>query len=203
MVKSKDKKNELIMISERLFMEKGYEETSVDDILKASGLSKGGFYHYFKSKDEVLTESINNIIEKLLEQIEPVIDDKNINALEKLKLFLKKKSEFQNLNREYAKYLSMLIKSDFTLYKYYVIVAHKYVVPLGKIIEQGVNEGIFSVKFPYETADILLRTVVSLPQSVFYDDYITDEIKHKNYVISINELFVRTLGLDDKEIIFI
>ena len=203
MVKSKDKKNELIMISERLFMEKGYEETSVDDILKASGLSKGGFYHYFKSKDEVLTESINNIIEKLLEQIESVIDDKKINALEKLKLFLKKKSEFQNSNREYAKYLSMLIKSDFTLYKYYVIVAHKYVVPLGKIIEQGVNEGIFRVKFPYETADILLRTVVSLPQSVFYDDYNTDEIRHKNYVISINEVFIRTLGLDDKEIIFI
>jgi AcrR family transcriptional regulator len=202
MVKRSDKKNELIRISERLFIEKGYEETSVDDILNASGLSKGGFYHYFKSKDEVLTESINNIIEKLLELLEPVVEDKDLNALEKLKLFLKKKSELQNSNREYAKYLSMLLKSDFTLYKYYVTVAHKFVSPLGRIIEQGVNEGIFSVKFPYETADILLRTVVSLPQSIFYNDYINDEIKHSNYTISINDMFVKALGLDSDEEIF-
>lgn len=202
MIKRSDKKSELIRISERLFIEKGYEETSVDDILKASGLSKGGFYHYFKSKDEVLTESINNIIEKLLELLEPVVEDKDLNALEKLKLFLKKKSEFQNSNREYAKYLSMLLKSDFTLYKYYVTVAHKFVSPLGRIIEQGANEGIFSVKFPYETADILLRTVVSLPQSIFYHDYINDEIKHANYTISINDMFVKALGLDSDEEIF-
>lgn len=202
MLKNSDKKNELIMIAEKLFVEKGYEETSVDDILKVSGLSKGGFYHYFKSKDEVLTESINNIIDKLLEQLEPIVDDKNLNALQKLKLFLKMKSEFQNSNREYAKYLSMLIKSDFTLFKYYVTVAHKYVVPLGRIIEQGVNEGTFNVKFPYETADILLRIVVSLPQSVFYHDYINDEIKHANYLVSINDVFVRTLGIDNVENIF-
>jgi len=202
MIKHSDKKNELIKISERLFIDKGYEETSVDDILRASGLSKGGFYHYFKSKDEVLTESINNIIDKLLEQLEPIVDDKNLNALQKLKLFLKMKSEFQNSNREYAKYLSMLLKSDFTLYKYYVTVAHKFVVPLGKIIEQGVNEGIFIVKFPYETADILLRTVVSLPQSGFYHDYINDQIKHANYSVSINDVFLKTLGLDSDVIIF-
>ena len=202
MVIHSDKKNELIMIAEKLFVEKGYEETSVDDILKASGLSKGGFYHYFKSKDEVLTESINNIIEKLLEQLGPVVDDNNLNALEKLKLFSKKKSEFQNTNREYAKYLSMLIKSDFTLFKYYVTVAHKYVVPLGRIIEQGVNEGIFNVKYPYETADILLRTVVSLPQSAYYNDYINNEIKHANYSVSINDVFVKTLGIDNDEFIF-
>lgn len=202
MLKNSDKKNELIMIAEKLFVEKGYEETSVEDILKVSGLSKGGFYHYFKSKDEVLTESINNIIDKLLEQLEPIVDDKNLNALQKLKLFLKMKSEFQNSNREYAKYLSMLIKSDFTLFKYYVTVAHKYVVPLGRIIEQGVNEGTFNVKFPYETADILLRIVVSLPQSVFYHDYINDEIKHANYLVSINDVFVRTLGIDNVENIF-
>lgn len=202
MVKKSDKKNELIMIAERLFVEKGYEETSVDDILKASGLSKGGFYHYFKSKDEVLTESINNIIENLLTKLEPIVENKELNALEKLKLFLKKKSEFQSSNREYAKYLSMLIRSDFTLYKYYVTVAQKFVGPLGRIIEQGVNEGAFSVKFPYETADILLRTVVSLPQSVFYHDYINDEIKHNNYSISINDVFVKTLGIDMEEMIF-
>ncbi|WP_313341363.1 TetR/AcrR family transcriptional regulator [Sedimentibacter sp.] len=195
--KYSNKKKELISIAGKLFVEKGYEETSVDDILKASGISKGGFYHYFKSKEDVLTDSIKNIIEELLEKLEPIVIDKQLNALEKLRVFMEKKSEFQNSNREYAKYLSMLLKSDFTLYKYYIIVAQKFVVPFGRIIEQGVKENIFDVKFPYETADILLRTVVSLPQSVYYHEYTHDQTKHSNYKISINEVLIRALGLDD------
>lgn len=39
----------------RLFNEKGYEETSVDDIVLLSGTSKGSFYHYYNSKDELLS----------------------------------------------------------------------------------------------------------------------------------------------------
>ena len=40
--------------AEALFFERGYEETSVQDILDAMGLSKGGFYHHFESKMAVL-----------------------------------------------------------------------------------------------------------------------------------------------------
>ncbi len=40
----------------RLFRERGYEHVSVDDIIAATGTSKGTFYHYFKSKDELLGE---------------------------------------------------------------------------------------------------------------------------------------------------
>lgn len=59
-----NKKRELLAVAEKLFIVKGYEQTSIDDILKESGISKGGFYHYFKSKDEILSESINNIIDE-------------------------------------------------------------------------------------------------------------------------------------------
>ena len=40
--------------AEALFFQRGYEETSVQDILNAMGLSKGGFYHHFESKMAVL-----------------------------------------------------------------------------------------------------------------------------------------------------
>lgn len=39
-----------------LFMQKGYENVSVDEIIAATGTSKGTFYHYFKGKDEILLE---------------------------------------------------------------------------------------------------------------------------------------------------
>jgi AcrR family transcriptional regulator len=37
-----------------LFSAKGYQETSMDDIARASRLTKGGIYHYFRSKEEIL-----------------------------------------------------------------------------------------------------------------------------------------------------
>lgn len=43
----------IIDTSTRLFIEKGYEQTSIQDILDALQLSKGGLYHHFKSKEEI------------------------------------------------------------------------------------------------------------------------------------------------------
>lgn len=194
------KKIELVEIAEKLFLEKGYEETSVDDILNASGLSKGGFYHYFKSKEEVLAESISNFAENLLHELEPVIEDKRLNALEKLKRFMEKKTASQKSKRELLKYMHMLMESDFTFYKFSLTITQKYIGPFARIIEQGVDEGTFKVEFPRETADILLRAVTSVPQSIFYGEYVQDENKALKYKASLEAVMARTLGVDNEEI---
>ena len=56
------RKQELLEIAYRLFLQKGYEETSVKDILDALQMSKGGFYHHFGSKEELLGESLCRIM---------------------------------------------------------------------------------------------------------------------------------------------
>ena len=55
MRKGSEKRQGLLDAAEKLFCQQGYEKTSVQDILDATGLSKGGFYHHFASKDEVMT----------------------------------------------------------------------------------------------------------------------------------------------------
>lgn len=194
-----NKKKELLALAEKLFLEKGYEQTSIDDILKESGISKGGFYHYFKSKDEILSESISSIIEESVKYLHPVVNDEKLNALEKFKLFMTKKSEFQNSKIEYAKLLANLLQSDVTQYKYSLITAQKMVEPFSKIIEQGVKEGVFDVDYPRETADILIRTVTSVVQSTSYDEYLHDESKHRQYLLSLKTVIARTLAISPKE----
>ncbi|MBE5809495.1 MAG: TetR/AcrR family transcriptional regulator [Clostridiales bacterium] len=54
MRKGEEKRQELLNAAEKLFCQQGYEKTSVQDILGVTGLSKGGFYHHFSGKDEVL-----------------------------------------------------------------------------------------------------------------------------------------------------
>jgi AcrR family transcriptional regulator len=194
------KKREIVETAEKLFLKKGYQETTIDDILEAASLSKGGFYHYFTSKEEVLTESINAMMTDMLRELESVVNDEKLNAMEKLKRFMEKKTAFQQPRKEFARYLSMLMKSDYTLYKYYLSLTRNYVDLLARIIEQGAGEGVFAVQYPQETADILLRVVTSFPQSAYLGEYINDERKHQRYSISMRTVLVRTLGIDMKEL---
>lgn len=56
MKKGELRKDAILNTAEKLFIEKGYDETSIQDILDALSLSKGGFYHYFESKLQLLEE---------------------------------------------------------------------------------------------------------------------------------------------------
>lgn len=195
-VKHEGKKNELVEVAEGLFLEKGYEETSVEDILKASGLSKGGFYHYFRSKDEVLAASIANFADNLLQELEPILDNPALDALEKLSRVLEQKTASQKQRRGMIRYMAMLMKSDFMVYQYGMVIAQKFVEPVARIIGQGVREGVFKVEYPLETADILLRALNSVPQSMFFHSYLEDEEKSRKYKASVETVVERTLGVD-------
>lgn len=200
--KHDDKKRELLNVAEKMFMEKGYQQTSIDDILLASGISKGGFYHYFKSKDEVLSASIGRLIDEALAILKRAADDESLGAMEKLTLFLSEKARFQSGKAEYAKLLGTLLQTDVTQYVFYTTMARKLVPPLAQIIRQGVNEGVFQVDFPDETADILTRVIVSITQSGSFEDYLNEPDKHQRYISSVQTVFSRTLGLETPLVLY-
>ena len=50
---SRNTRSRIVTASWELFYEKGYDDTTVDDIVERSGTSKGSFYHYFAGKDEL------------------------------------------------------------------------------------------------------------------------------------------------------
>lgn len=49
----------IIQVADRLFYQRGYDHTSFADIADAVGISRGNFYHHFKSKDDILTAVIS------------------------------------------------------------------------------------------------------------------------------------------------
>ncbi len=53
-MKTMNTKFKIVEAAWRLFYEHGYEATTVEDVVRASGTSKGSFYHYFESKDALL-----------------------------------------------------------------------------------------------------------------------------------------------------
>lgn len=54
----------------RLFREHGFESVTVSDVMKAAGLTHGGFYGYFKSKEDLISQSLADLLERT--EIPPV-----------------------------------------------------------------------------------------------------------------------------------
>lgn len=61
--KGEKRKQELLKIAYRMFISKGYEETSIDEIIAEAHIAKGTYYYHFPSKEALLEEVINMMIE--------------------------------------------------------------------------------------------------------------------------------------------
>ncbi len=66
---SVDSRQEILRTAARLFQQRGYDATSMNDVAAALKLSKGGLYHHFQSKDEILFEIMNHAMEITQERV--------------------------------------------------------------------------------------------------------------------------------------
>jgi AcrR family transcriptional regulator len=58
-----DSRQEILRTAARLFQQRGYDATSMNDVAAALKLSKGGLYHHFQSKDEILFEIMDHAMQ--------------------------------------------------------------------------------------------------------------------------------------------
>lgn len=92
--------NRILDISYTLFMEKGYEQTTIQDIVNELGMSKGAIYHHFKSKEEIIEALCRKRYE--IRGSEEIINQSSLNGLQKIKALLIKElgnAEKQNLDK--------------------------------------------------------------------------------------------------------
>ena len=64
-----DSRQEILRTAARLFQQRGYDATSMNDVAAALKLSKGGLYHHFQSKDEILFEIMNHAMDLTQERV--------------------------------------------------------------------------------------------------------------------------------------
>ena len=86
----------ILSVSAKLFLQKGFDKTSMMDIATAAGISKGAIYHHFKSKDEI----IKSVMEKQEQSVKGTIENfmeetRFLSGKEQLQLILEKNIENQ------------------------------------------------------------------------------------------------------------
>ena len=171
-----EKKMEFIQVAEELFLEKGYENTSVDDIVKKMGAAKGLFYYYFDSKDDVILAIADMMYEEIGRNIEQIMAQPEMTALER----------FQALgqSKQFARKRSQFMKEFFHLERnrnlHYAMDerVNDMMVPIfERIIRQGIEEGIFSTPYPKETAQALLSIFSGLGRRNLRDADQSDKMR--------------------------
>lgn len=73
------KKKQIINAAHRLFIEKGFVATSIQDILDEAEIAKGTFYNYFTSKNECLMAILEFVYEETNQKRNEIAHGKNIN----------------------------------------------------------------------------------------------------------------------------
>lgn len=105
MRKGEETRQEMLAVAERLFCTKGYDATSVQDILNVLHISKGGFYHHFASKEEVLNTLCRLRADRAGERADGLLQ--NVAApMERLNILL---HGFMPLRREEIPFMNMLL----------------------------------------------------------------------------------------------
>lgn len=161
--KNPERRQELMAAAQQLFYTKGYENTSVNDIIQAAGVSKGAFYHHFDSKTAVLEAIVAQMLDQAVTNLQAIIADETLTAIPKWQKVLhlsnnwkiERKAEVIEANRLMLMDENILLRHKIRSETTKVIASE-----MGKIISQGVDEGIFAVEHVAETA-VILMTVIS------------------------------------------
>ena len=146
--KPEERKNELLDIALKLFMQKGYENTSVRDIYTEAKGSFGMFYHHFKSKDEIFALSMEKFASLFTKKLSSILLDEQIPYAKRYKAAIKHYIEFLE-GRDRVRYGEIDI-SIFRLLNLKMV--NESIHPIYSFIQEGVKNNFFHVKDSYTTA---------------------------------------------------
>lgn len=158
-----ERKNELLDAAQELFNALGYDATSVNAIIEKVGVSKGTFYYYFDSKEEILDCVAARVADRVLDRVRNATDEE-MDAITKLNTFFAVAGRWKAANRAV---ILMLVKA---LYGERNVLLREKITRrmvgvcapvIAAIIEQGVREGVLDVPDPDDAAELVFQLSVA------------------------------------------
>lgn len=205
------RKNEILDAAENLFTTKGYNETSIIDIVEKVNVAKGTFYYYFKSKEEILDEVLLRLINEDIERMKRVLNDRSLPPIQKLAMLILAQTPEPG-NRKDRMTEEFHKPGNAEMHQKGTMLALKHLAPImAEAVQEGVEQGIFSTGTPLEDMEMILAI-----SSVMFDEelmtYSPEEVPPKAAVFfrnverilgaqqgSFDEMLEMLLSLDEKK----
>lgn len=182
MKKGEKTKLELLKIAYKMFLSKGYENTSIDEIIEEAKIAKGTYYYHFKSKEQMLEEVIQMMIDEYEMKAKEILNS-DLDLPEKMigiiTSFRPNNDEFQivdTLNRQDNLIMHNKINRQ---------VIERVVPMLSKIVEEGVQ----LVLLKCENIPERIRIIMIISSQLF------DDMEYSNTDVDVFiDIVEKTLG---------
>lgn len=163
------KRQEILAAFQRLIYTQGYEHVSVQDILGATNMSKGAFYHYFDSKHAMLEALLEMWLQHGEAIIAPIVQKEDMAATDKLsRVFIDSGKWKVEHGKEVFAVFSAWYRSENDIIRYRVRNAgtRRYRPYFEKIIQEGIDQGCFAVGDAASAATIVFTVVTDLSDAI-------------------------------------
>ena len=157
------RRDEFVDAAQRLIQSRGYEQMSVQDVLDELSASRGAFYHYFDSKEALLTAVIDQMIDGAMGVVAPMVADPSLTAPEKFQRVFLGITQFKNSRIELLQgVIEAWISDDNAIVreKFRKVAVQRLSPLMARIVEQGLAEGVYTAGPPGPVARVLLSLML-------------------------------------------
>jgi AcrR family transcriptional regulator len=154
-----ERRVEILTAAQDLFLSRGYETTTIQEIIDAVGIAKGTFYHYFDSKASLLDALVESMTDQRLQTAQAILERHELNAAQKLQRIFSEIEVWKTDNRKFfLEILRTWYSDENIIVRFKLSSRAKRVMQgvLAQIIRQGVAEGTFNTPYPEGIGEVIL-----------------------------------------------
>ncbi|APE45948.1 TetR family transcriptional regulator (plasmid) [Sulfitobacter alexandrii] len=154
-----DRREAILDAAQALFMERGWEIVTIADVLEAAGISRGGFYHHFTAKEDLLTQIVARLTQQAMVAAEAARDQTAGDALARLNAFIAGSLRSHAENPESLQvFAEVLARPGNDILFQRIFEANSAMIQpiLTGMIVEGVEDGTFDVADPALTAEVIV-----------------------------------------------
>lgn len=181
-----ERKNEILDAAEKLFLTKGYEKCTVNDILKVVDIAKGTLYHYFKSKEDILDAIVWRYKDIVIRKTEVILKIDNISPTERLMRTFMAMQITSQIDNDM---INNLHKTENALLHQKILnqIVTAMAPVLVEIIQEGIEKKIWSCRYPLQYMQIFLAASLTLTDEGIFEMDADSQMKVMTALISILE----------------
>lgn len=154
------KKNQILEVSLSLFLEKGFDKTSITDILERLNIARGTLYYHFESKEAIMDAIIERAGLQIMTELENIGNDPSLSVYEKFfALFAGMNMRRLSGGDQIIDYLNRPQNALFHEKSNQMII-EKVSPILAHILSEGISAQLFENAFPDETAEMILTVAI-------------------------------------------
>ncbi|WP_048600993.1 TetR/AcrR family transcriptional regulator [Rubeoparvulum massiliense] len=183
---------QILNVSAKLFKEKGYEKTSIQEIIDELGMSKGAIYHHFKSKEEILYAVMDRQFSYAAHMLDYLIQNTQAaNARDKLTKILE-----QMIADEDAHAMDSLLSQQIKNPQFVVTGmregVNKDALVIADLMREGREDGSITTEFPSECAEVFILLVNIWSNPLLFERDYEETVRRLQFL----QQMMKALGAD-------